>query len=148
MNRIKLSILLFFLVIFSIFSQEKKYLTYKAQKGETVQTISRKFVITPFTLLQLNPDIKGGIIEGQLIIVPNKNYKPVLEKEIKGDYVKDGFLFHIVLPKENYFRLKKQFGVPKRILRKYNPSLRAGDLRAGEIIKIPVKKGDKINAPK
>jgi len=141
MNKIKLSILLLFFVTFSIFSQEKKYNTYKAEKGETIQTISRKFTITPFTLLQLNPDIKDGIVEGQLIIVPNKNYKPALDKEIKGDYIKDGFLYHKVIPKENYYRLKKQFGVAKRILRKYNPSLRTGNPRAGEVIKIPVKKG-------
>lgn len=140
MNKIKLSLLLLFLVTFSTFAQEKKYTTYQAQKGETLQTIARKLAITPHDLLQLNPDIKEGIIENLLIIIPNKNYKPELDQET-GDYIKDGFLYHKVLPKENYFRLKKQFGVPKRILRKYNLALRADGLKAGQIIKIPVKKG-------
>jgi len=144
MNKIKISVLLLFFVTFSIFSQEKKYTTYQAQKGETIQTISVKFAITPYSLLQLNPDLKNGISENQLIIVPNKNYKPELNKEIEGDYVKDGFLYHKVLPKENFYRLKKKFGVPKRILRKHNLSLRIGGLKAGEVIKIPVKEGFKL----
>jgi len=144
MNKIKLSILLLFLVTLSVFSQEKKYITYQAQKGETIQTISVKFSITPYNLLQLNPDIKDGIAENQLIIVPNKDYKPEPDKEIEGDYIKDGFLYHKVLPKENYFRLKKEFGVAKRILRKHNLSLRTGGLKVGQTIKIPVKKGFKL----
>ena len=140
MNKFKLSLLLLFLVTFSIFSQEKKYTTYQVQKGETLESITRKLAITPHDLLQLNPDIKDGVTENQLLIIPNKNYNPALDNKI-GDYIKDGFLFHKVLPKENYFRLKQQFGVPKRILRKYNLALRTDDLKADQIIKIPVKKG-------
>ena len=147
MNKIKLSILLLFLVIFSAFSQEKKHITYKALKGETIYSISKKFMITPNDLLQLNPDIKKGIAENQLIIVPNKNYKPELNNQ-EGDYIKGGFLYHIVLPKENYYRLKKQFGVPKRILRKHNLALRTNDLKVGQLIKIPVKKRHKITTVK
>jgi LysM repeat protein len=123
MNKFKLSLLLLFLVTFSIFSQEKKYTTYQVQKGETLESITRKLAITPHDLLQLNPDIKEGVAENQLLIIPNKNYNPALDIKI-GDYIKEGFLFHKVLPKENYFRLKQQFGVPKRILRKYNLALR------------------------
>ena len=143
MNNLKMIFLLLFIVTFSTFSQEKPYTTYKAQKGETLQSISRKFAITPHNLLQLNPDIQDGISEYQLLIIPNKNYRPELDQE-KGDYVKDGFLYHKVLPKENYYRLKQKFGVPKRILRKHNLALRTDDLKAGQIIKIPVKKGYQI----
>jgi len=145
MNKIKLSLLLLLLVTFSIFSQEKKYTTYQTQKGETLESITRKLAITPHDLLQLNPDLKDGVTENQLLIIPNKNYNPVLDNKT-GDYIKNGFLFHKVLPKENYFRLKQQFGVPKRILRRYNLALRTDDLKAGQIIKIPVKKGYQIES--
>jgi LysM repeat protein len=143
MNKFKLSLLLLLLVTFSIFSQEKKYTTYQVQKGETLESITRKLAITPHDLLQLNPDIKEGVAENQLLIIPNKNYNPALDTKI-GDYIKDGFLFHKVLPKENYWRLKQQFKVPKRILRKHNLALRTDDLKAGQIIKIPIKKGYRI----
>lgn len=145
MNKLKLSILLFLIAIGNVFSQiEKKYVPYKALEGETIQTISQKFSITPYDLLKLNPDIKDGISEGQVIIVPNKNYNPTQDEE-KGDYVKDGFLYHKVKPQENYFRLKQEYGVSKRDLRKYNLELRSGDLKAGQVIKIPVSKNFKLN---
>ena len=145
MNKLKLSILLFLIAIGNVFSQiEKKYVPYKALEGETIQTISQKFSITPYDLLKLNPDIKDGISEGQVIIVPNKNYSPLQDEE-KGDYVKDGFLYHKVKPQENYFRLKQEYGVSKRDLRKYNLELRSGDLKAGQVIKIPVSKNFKLN---
>ena len=39
-------------------SQNKKYDTYIAvQEGETLQSIARKFSITPFNLIQLNPEL-------------------------------------------------------------------------------------------
>ena len=145
MNKLKLSILLFLIAIGNVFSQiEKKYVPYKALEGETIQTISQKFSITPYDLLKLNPDIKDGISEGQVIIVPNKNYNPTQDEE-KGDYVKDGFLYHKVKPQENYFRLKQEYGVSKKDLRKYNLELRSGDLKAGQVIKIPVSKGFKLD---
>ncbi|MCB0475176.1 MAG: LysM peptidoglycan-binding domain-containing protein [Flavobacteriaceae bacterium] len=137
MKRIKLLVLLFLMMISTVFAQEKKYKTYTVQKGETLYHISKKFAVTPYDLLQLNPDIKDNIIsEGQILIVPNKDYTPT-EETFRGDYVKDGFLYHKVLPQENYYRLKKQFKASKRDLRKYNPELRTGDLKAGQIIRIP-----------
>ena len=145
MNKFKLFLMLLFFVTFSIFSQEKKYTTYQVQKGETIESISRKLAITPFDLLQLNPDIKNGVIENNLLIIPNKNYKAELDQELK-DHIKDGFLYHKIVAKENYFRLKQQFGVSKRILRKYNLSLRADDLKVGQIIKIPVKIGYQLES--
>jgi len=145
MNKFKLFLLLLFFVTFSIFSQEKKYTTYQVQQGETIESISRKLAITPFDLLQLNPDINDGVIENQLLIIPNKNYKPELDQEL-GDHIKDGFLYHKVIAKENYFRLKQQFGVSKRILRKHNLSLRTDDLKVGQIIKIPVQKGYQLES--
>lgn len=137
MNKLSLCLLLFLMLAISGFSQEKKYSTYKAQKGETVYSISQKYSITANDLLKLNPDLKDGVKENQIIIVPNKDFKPALES-IKGDYVDGGFLYHKVLPKENYYRLKKEFGVPKRILRRHNLALRTGGLKVGQIIKIPV----------
>jgi len=137
MKGLRFYILLLFFVTISTFSQEKKYITYKVLPGETIESIAKKLSITPYNLLQLNPDIKDEIIENQLLIIPNSNFikKPDIEK---GDYIKDGFLYHKVLPQENYYRLRKQFGVAKRILRKHNLALRTSDLKAGQIIKIPI----------
>ncbi len=143
MKKAKVIVLLLFFITVSLFAQEKKYTSYKAEKGETIESLSKKFAMTPYSLLQLNPDIKHGVEEGQLIIVPNKKYNPANEKE-HVDYVRDGFLYHKVLAKENYYRLKKNYKVSKRTLRKYNAFLRYNPLRTGDVIKIPTKRGMKL----
>jgi len=146
MNRLKLTVLLFFLIIVSVFSQQKPYVTYQVKKGETVFSVSQKFHTTTQNILKLNPDIKGNTIsEDQVLIVPNKKYSNNPNPNIdKGDYVKGNFLYHKVLVRENYFRLKKKYGASKRTLRKHNLALKTGDLVAGQVIKIPVKEGYKV----
>ena len=148
MKKIKLFVVFFFLIAFSVFSQNpnKKYETYTAIEGETLQSIARKFSITPFNLLKLNPELaEGGDLYGQIIIVPNKNYKPSTAITKNGeDYIENGFLIHTVLVRENYFRFKKKYGVSKRVLRKYNPILRVENLKVGQVIKIPVKDDFKL----
>ena len=143
MKKIKLFIVFFFLIVFSVFSQNsnKKYNTYTAIEGETLQSIARKFSITPFNLIKLNPElVEGGNLNGKIIIVPNKNYKPNTTASKNGeDYVENGFLIHTVLVRENFYRFKKAYGVSKRILRKHNPILRIEKLKVGQVIKIPVK---------
>ncbi len=143
MNKIQLFIIVFFFSIISTFSQEKKYTKYVVQEGETIQSISQKLSITPYTLLQLNPDLKNGLEGIKVLIIPNKNFKINSQDEHK-DYVEDGFLFHKVLPKENFYRIKQTYGVAKRLLRKHNPILRREDLKVGQIIKIPVDSNFKL----
>lgn len=145
-KKIKLVVTLFLLVTFSMFSQNKKYETYTSQEGETLQSIARKFSITPHNLIKLNPELyQNNTLEvGKILIVPNKNYNPAIAAVESGkDYVENGFLFHKVLPKENFWRLKKEFGVNKRVLRKYNPVLRIEGLKSGQIIKFPVPRNYK-----
>lgn len=148
MNKIKLTILLFLLVIVSVFSQEKKYLTYQVKKGETVFSITQKFNVSKSDFLKLNPDIKNDEVSvDQVVIVPNKDYKAIPDIE-DGDYVLDGFLYHKVLPQENYFRFRKEYGASKRTLRKHNEVLRIEELKAGQVIKIPVRRGYEVEAKK
>ncbi len=146
MKRIKLLITFFLLVTFCMFSQDKKYEPYTVLEGETLASIANKFSITPYDLIKLNPELSEdkSLEMGKILIVPNKNYDPSnVAIESGKDYIDKGFLFHKVLPKENFFRLKKEFGVSKRILRKHNPVLRVEDLKAGQIIKFPVPRGYK-----
>lgn len=143
MNRLGFIILIFLLAFNTGFGQEKKYVKYQVLEGETLQSIARKLSITPYDLLKLNPDLKDGIEGVKVLIIPNKNYDPSTAEEHR-DYVEDGFLYHKVMPQENFFRLKQQFGAAKRILRKHNPILRREDLKAGQIIKIPVSRNFKL----
>ncbi len=143
MKRLSFILFVFLFVFATANGQEKKYIKYEVQEGETVQSISRKLSITPYDLMKLNPDLKNGIEGIKLLIIPNKNYKPNTA-ETHRDYVEDGFLYHKVLPQENFFRLKQKYGAAKRVLRRYNPVLRRDDLKAGQILKIPVPRSFKL----
>ncbi|MCK0130781.1 LysM peptidoglycan-binding domain-containing protein [Flavobacteriaceae bacterium F08102] len=141
LKKIRITVLVCCLTVLSVQAQE--YVSYKVLPGDSIEVISRKLGVSTFNLLKLNPDIEAGLTEGQLIIVPNKDFKPVNDIE-DGDYVEGGFLYHKVLPKENYFQFKKQYGVSKRDLRKYNLSLRSEGIKAGTVLKIPVDKDFKL----
>ncbi|MDJ0644556.1 MAG: LysM peptidoglycan-binding domain-containing protein [Flavobacteriaceae bacterium] len=144
MNKIVGVFLIFILSVFAAYGQEKKYIKYQVQEGETIISISKKLLITPSDLLKLNPDIENGLAGVKILIVPNKNYKPTSPEEHK-DYVEDGFLYHKVLPKETFSKLKRAYGTRKKVLIRFNPVLKREDLKAGQIIKIPVPDSFKLN---
>ena len=146
MNKIQLFLIVFFLGFFCALGQSKPYVKYKVEEGETIRSVCKKLSITPYKLLTLNPEIKDNDnLEGVLIlIIPNKSYQPTSASGEHVDYIKDGFLYHKLLPKETYSKLKREYGVVKRQLRRFNSDLRFGGLKAGQIIKIPVKHDFKL----
>lgn len=146
MNKLILTVILFLLVVFNAFSQEKKYVTHQVKKGETVFSITQQYAISKADFLKLNPDIKNDEVSiDQIVIVPNKAYNIVPNID-DGDYVLDGYLYHKVLPKEGFYSLRKEYGVSKRTLRKHNDVLKIDDLKVGQVIKIPLKEGYEIDA--
>ena len=72
MKHIKLTVFLFLIGWVCIFAQDKKFITYKVQEGETIQSISKALSITPYDLLKLNPDIKDNVNMDDILIIPNK----------------------------------------------------------------------------
>lgn len=148
MQKLKVFIVVLLLQFSVLYAQEKPYTTYKVTKGETLYGLTKKFNIDKNELLRLNPDIRNNAVKvDQVIVIPNKNFKPVPDVN-KGDYIKDGFVYHKVLPKENYFRLRKKYGVSKKTLRKYNDILKYDDLKAGQIIRVPQKAGYDVDEEK
>lgn len=148
MHKIKVFVFVLLLQLTVLWAQEKPYTTYKVTKGETLYSLTKKFNVEKKELLRLNPDIRNDEVKlDQVIVVPNKNFKVIPDID-KGDYIKDGFVYHKVLPKENYFRLRKKYGVSKKTLRDHNEMLKYDDLKAGQIIKIPQKAGYDVDVEK
>lgn len=146
MKKIKLLVALFFIGCMVTFAQQKKFITYKVVKGETIQSISKALSITPYDLLKLNPDVEDNVNTGDIIIIPNKEYNP--EKDIENsdlsiigdkDIIVDNFIYHEVLKKETIYSLLKKFEVSIDELNTLNPLLLNDGLKQGQILKIPVK---------
>ncbi len=145
MKNIKIFIFLFLIGLFSTFAQDKKFITYKVVEGETIQSISIKFSITPYDLLKLNPDISNKVNTNDIIIIPNKDYNP--EKDVTNtdlshiserDIIVDNFVYHEVIQKETIYSLLKKFKVTIDELNRINPFLINDGLEHGQVLKIPL----------
>lgn len=141
-------IIFFFLIgILSGFAQhKKKYITYKTIEGETIESVSKKFYITPHDLLKLNPDLKDDLRPNEIIIIPNKEYdssKIIADVDQKNltdrDIVVDNFIYHEVLSKETLYSIEKKYNVSNAELNKLNPFLILEVLKQGQILKIPLQ---------
>lgn len=149
MKKIKLVIYIFLFGCAAVFAQEKKYVTYKVKKGETIQSISKALSVTPYDLLKLNPDVKGNVSENDLLIVPNKQYDPLADitnADLSGvgdkDIIVDQFIYHEIVPKETLYSITKNFNVSEEDLKQNNPFLIDNGLKIGQVIKIPLKIDD------
>ncbi len=146
MKKIKIVIFIFFIGIFATFSQQKKYITYKVTKGENLQSISIKLSITPYDLMQLNPDLGSKIKENDILIIPNIDYdssKEIADVDLmtlsERDIVVDNYIYHDVLSKETLYSIQKNYNVTNEELNKLNPFLLARGLKYGDVLKIPLQ---------
>lgn len=146
MKKIKIVIFIFFIGIFATFSQQKKYITYKVTKGENIQSISKKLSITPYDLMQLNPDLGSNIKENDILIIPNIDYdssKEIADVDLRTlterDIVVDNYIYHDVLSKETLYSIQKNYNVTNEELNKLNPFLLTRGLKYGDVLKIPLQ---------
>ncbi len=141
-------IIIALLIGVSIFSQEKKYATYRVTDNETITSIAKKLGITPYDLLKLNPDAKNGIDIDEVIIIPNKNYKSItpLVKKIKverfsyKDSIKDGILYHRVKFGETIYSLARKYKVKKKKVLRLNNLKKRSKISINQLLKFPTNK--------
>lgn len=127
------------LIAFVFFAFAKAYSTaafqnYKqhvVQKGETVFSIVGKYQINATELTKLNPDIKSGLKEGSILLIPVGN--DVLTQRKIVSYEK-----HRVRRKETLYGIAKEYNVTELDIKEANKELYSTGLRKGDRIKIPV----------
>ena len=133
------------------FSQEKKYATYRVTDNETITSIAKKLGITPYDLLKLNPDAKNGIDIDEVIIIPNKNYKPTtvlssnkvkVERYSYKDSIKDGVLYHRVKFGETIYSLSRKYKVKKKKVLKLNNLKKRSKISINQLLKFPTDKAN------
>lgn len=107
---------------------------HKVRKNETLYFISQKYKCSQEDILKLNPGLKGALEKGMILKIPNPDYIPATaSKGVPGKYIE-----YQIVSGDNYFNLKKRFGVEKEELEQLNPLLKNG-FNAGAKIRIPVK---------
>lgn len=114
------------------------YKTHKVKKGETIESIAKQYLVTPFDIYALNPDAQKSMRVNTILIIPDSKVKnePIAttEKELTG------FKKHKVRRKETLYSIAKDYGVEIDDIKKYNTFLYSENLRKGDRIKIPTFK--------
>ena len=161
MRKIKL-FLLFALFTFAIScGQQKKYIEYKVEKGETMRTIAKKLDLKTRYLLRLNPNIGRRPTANTSIIVPNNkqlrqllsarktektedsvvNQQVVIKDTISSELtvINKEFLIHEVKKGDTFYNLTRFYNVSQEDLIFLNPELSEG-LKLSQEIKIKIIK--------
>lgn len=155
MKHFKLVVLFFVFTIAISCGQQKKYITYKVKKGETMRMIAKKLDIETKDLLRLNPDVGRRPKPDTEIFIPSKNSRNLIDindspkdrivkDTIQVDSIKklndiegldEKYLLHTVSKGDTFYSLTRYYNVLKSDLLDLNPILSEG-LKLGAIIKI------------
>ncbi|MCA0132027.1 PBP1 and LysM peptidoglycan-binding domain-containing protein [Winogradskyella alexanderae] len=127
-----LSLLLFVFTI-SLFGQN--YKTHKVLKGETIESIAKQYLVTPFDIYALNPDIKSRLKPDTIIIIPDSKVKNEPQKEESRDLI--GYKSHKVKRKETLYSISKKYNVSIEEIKKANRFLYSENLKKGDKLRIP-----------
>jgi LysM repeat protein len=111
------------------------YKTHKVALGETIATIAKNYLVTPFDIYALNPDAKTSLKLNTVLIIPTSRVKNEPIKESVKEVI--GFKNHKVRRKQTLYSISKQYNVEIGDIKKYNTRLYSENLRKGDRIKIP-----------
>jgi len=111
--------------------QTQLYISYTVPAKMNFYRLEKEFGVKSDEIVRLNPEIseRGGLKEGMVIRLPETKLDP-------GEINTDNYIFYVVRPKQNEFRLTRKFGMSWSDLIQLNPDLKDG-LKAGMVLKLP-----------
>ncbi|OUR95565.1 peptidoglycan-binding protein [Flavobacteriales bacterium 34_180_T64] len=117
----------------SIHAQSFK--THKVKAGETIESIAKQYLVTPFDIYALNPDAKSKLAVNTVLIIPNSKIK---NQEVTSETKEViGYKKHKVKRKETLYSISKDFNIEIDELKKYNTFLYSEPLKKGNKLRIP-----------
>ncbi len=133
MNKFLISLSLVFL--FSINAIAQDYKTHKVRVGETIESIAKIYMVTPYDIYALNPDAKTSLQPNMVIIIPKSR---ILDEPVHTETRKLlNYKSHRVKRKETLYSISKKYNVTVEEIKKHNPRLYSENLRKGKKINIP-----------
>jgi LysM repeat protein len=149
MKKIKLLALVGAMFCFSAVLAQQRYATHSVKEGETIYSIAKQYRVTPYSILQENPEIKRAeeVKPNTILIIPvDGNYQgetitkvPTKEIEITEPKQKEpiGYTRHRVRKRETLFSLTQKYGVTEEQIKRYNKALYSEPLKKGMVLQIP-----------
>ncbi len=133
----------------------QKFNTHEVKSGETLESISKMYGVTPANILQYNKEIKQGqqlrpntilVVPGTKIAKPATSVSGVINNRMQDSIVARepiGYTNHRVRKRETIFGITQQYKITEEELKKYNTQLYASPLQKRMELRIP-----KYRAPK
>ncbi|MEW2921189.1 LysM peptidoglycan-binding domain-containing protein [Muricauda sp. ANG21] len=139
---LQLGFVVFLLASISV-SAQNKYETHAVKEGETLQSISQKYRVTPYSILQANKEIKSAadVKENTILIIPLNGAVNVEKEKAKEEVQQEpkpiGFTRHRVRRKETLFGLTQKYEITEEQLKRYNTQLYSEPLKKGMVLQVP-----------
>jgi LysM repeat protein len=136
-------------------AESDKYTIHKVSKSETVYGICKKYGISEARFAELNPDVKQGLKEGQIVRVGIKGNNssstattatttivstPVTTATTTTFPNDSVYIYHTVEQGESLYGITKKYTITPEDLAKWNPEISAG-IKTGQKLKVGEKKG-------
>ena len=129
------NILTILLIAFTIGLSAQNYVEHKVKSGETIESIAKKYLVTPFDIYALNPDAKTKFQPNTVLIIHSSKIKN--EPIVANSRELTGYKTHKVKRKETLYSLTKKYSVSEEEIKKANRRLYSENLIKGDKIKIP-----------
>ncbi|MEH6619953.1 LysM peptidoglycan-binding domain-containing protein [Maribacter arcticus] len=139
-----------FCLLVSCTAMGQKFNTHEVKSGETLESISKLYGVTPANILQYNKEIKQGqqLRPNTILVVPGAKIatKPAASVSgIANNNIQDsiitrqpiGYTTHRVRKKETIFGITQQYKITEEELKKYNTQLYASPLQKKMELRIP-----------
>ncbi|VAV83979.1 LysM-repeat proteins and domains [hydrothermal vent metagenome] len=131
----KFLISLSFIGLFSINAIAQDYKTHKVKLGETIESIAKTYMVTPYDIYALNPDAKTSLQPDMVLIIPRSK---ILDTQVQTQTTKLlGYKTHKVKRKETLYSISKKYNITIDDIKKHNNRLYSESLRKGDKINIP-----------
>lgn len=127
-----------------LISSRSNYIKHRVRKGETVNSIARKYGVSASRIISYNKLGKRKLVPGRRITIPvagERSYadSKSSQKKSKAEVASSGR--YKVKKGETLFMISRRFSVPVDQLKELN-NLKTGQINAGQVLKIPRNKAD------
>ncbi|MCF8715179.1 LysM peptidoglycan-binding domain-containing protein [Joostella atrarenae] len=138
MSNSKVIFILAFLFCVTLHAQ--KFETHAVKAGETLESIAKKYQVTPYSILKLNPEVKNGVKANTIVVIPISEASATSQTTpttTQTDEV-ERFIEHKAKRKETLYSIAKEYNVSVDDIKRYNKELYSRQLKRNEKIQIPV----------
>jgi LysM repeat protein len=129
------NILTIILIAFTFALSAQNYKEHKVKVGETIESIAKQYLVTPFDIYALNPDAKSKFQPNTILIIPNSKIKNEPVEAESRELI--GYKKHKVKRKETLYGLSQKYNVAEEEIKKANRFLYSENLKKGDKIRIP-----------